>query len=121
MEFDERMPIYIQIINSIKKDIIAGKIKGGEKLASMREMAERYKVNPNTMQRVYQELEKDGITYTQRGMGTFITEDAAKVELIKLSAAGELIETFINGMRGLGFGSDEIKKYISDYLSKGEM
>lgn len=119
MEFDERTPIYLQIIQTIKRDLISGKIRGGDKLASMREMAQIYQVNPNTMQRVYQELEKDGITYTQRGLGTFITEDSQKIEDLKQSAAKELLQGFIDGMKSMGFEAQEIRQCVEDYF-KGE-
>ena len=94
MEFNDKLPIYLQIINIIKSEISAGKLKDGEKLPSVREMAEKLRVNPNTVQRVYQELEKEEITFTQRGMGTFITNDISKINEIKLSVAKEFIEDF---------------------------
>ena len=73
MDFDARMPIYLQIMEGIKKDIISGKLKRGEKMPSVRNMAAELKVNVNTMQRVYQELEREGLITTQRGTVSFVT------------------------------------------------
>jgi GntR family transcriptional regulator len=57
MKFNDNTPIYLQIVEKIKADIVAGKLKGGDKLPSVREIAESFNVNPNTVQRVYMELE----------------------------------------------------------------
>ncbi|MFZ5352209.1 MAG: GntR family transcriptional regulator [Bacillota bacterium] len=118
IEFNENIPIYIQIMNHIKRDIVTGKLKGGDKLSSVREMAEAMKVNPNTIQRAYQELERENVTYTQRGMGTFITEDSSKVMELKREMSKELIFYFIKGMKDLGFNNEEIINVISQYVSK---
>ncbi|TYQ16865.1 UNVERIFIED_CONTAM: DNA-binding transcriptional regulator YhcF (GntR family) [Acetivibrio alkalicellulosi] len=108
IEFNNKEPIYHQIINLIKKDIITGRYKGGDKMLSVREMAEKYKVNPNTISRVYQLLEMENITYTQRGMGTFITQDEDKILQLKNQMADSVIHNFINEMRSLGFENTEI-------------
>ncbi|SHE49972.1 MULTISPECIES: GntR family transcriptional regulator [Thermoanaerobacteraceae] len=118
IEFDERTPIYIQIMDIIKRDIVTKKLKGGDKLPSVREMAESLKVNPNTVQRAYQELERENVTYTQRGMGTFITENTEKLASLKKEMAKEIIESFVTGMRSLGFNSNEILEIIKEYLKK---
>lgn len=120
MDFDQNIPIYMQIIDLIKRDIISKKLKGGGKLPSVREMAERVKVNPNTIQRVYQELEREGLTYTQRGMGTFITEDPEKLAAINKEMAKSIILTFLGKMKELGFSGDEIIEITTAYLEKGE-
>lgn len=116
--FDSNSPIYMQIVNFIKKDIANEKLKMGEKLPSVREMGTKLKVNPNTMQRVYQELERQGITYTQRGMGTFIKEDKNMVESIKKEMAEETLSLFINGMKELGFNKEEILNILKNRLGE---
>lgn len=118
VEFNEKMPIYIQIMDMIKRDIVTKKLNGGDKLPSVREMAESLKVNPNTVQRAYQELERENVTYTQRGMGTFITENTEKLASLKREMAKEIVESFVTGMRSLGFNSNEILEIIEEYLKK---
>ena len=112
--FNDKLPIYIQIIYKIKKDIISSNIKPGEKLPSVRELSSKLKVNPNTISRVYQEIEREGITFTQRGTGTFIKEDTAMIDSIKKEMAGELIADFLQGMKNMGYTKEEIIKVISD-------
>lgn len=111
-EFDDKLPIYIQIINHLKKDIVSGRLKPGDKLPSVRELSSMLKVNPNTIARVYQELEREGITFTQRGMGTFIKEDSTMINEIKKEMAKEIIDGFLENMRKLGFGKEEVMKIV---------
>jgi len=118
MDFDTRIPIYLQIIEKIKKDIVLGKIKKGEKLPSVRIMAGELKVNVNTVQRVYQELERKGITFPQRGKGSFVTEDEEIIQKIKLEMANELLNNFVEGMRELGYSNKIIFECLNDYIEE---
>lgn len=120
MKFDNKIPIYIQIMNSIKTDIINGSLKPGDKLPSIRDMAVRFKVNPNTLQRVYQELERENITYTQRGTGSFIMEDTDMIKNLKEEMASELIENFIENIKKFGFKDNEIINVVKDRLDEEE-
>ena len=91
MNFDSNLPIYIQIMDLIKRQVITGDLKEGDKLPSVREIATQLKVNPNTIQRSYQELERENLVYTQRGMGTFVTEDKQLVKELKVNIAKNII------------------------------
>ena len=113
LEFDDKMPIYLQIMDRIKMDIGTERLKTKDKLPSVREMAMTLKVNPNTLQRAYQELERLGIVYTQRGMGTFVGERENMVDDLKQEMAKEVIHSFILRMKGLGFTEQEIIESIS--------
>jgi len=112
-EFNDRTPIYLQIIDLIKMDIVIGKLKSKDKLPSVREMATNFNVNPNTLQRSYQELERLGIVYTQRGTGTFVGEGKDMVDDLKREMAEEVIDSFILRMKNLGFTDNEIIKSVS--------
>ncbi|GAA0721338.1 GntR family transcriptional regulator [Clostridium malenominatum] len=119
IKFDEKTPIYIQIMDYIKENIISGKIKPGDKLPSVREMATLLKVNPNTLQRAYGELEREDITYTQRGMGTFVKEDMKMIEVLRRDMAKEVINMFVERMKNIGFDEEDIVKVVVEKL-KGE-
>lgn len=112
--FNDKSPIYLQIIDNIKMDIITGKLQGQDKLPSIREMSAALKVNPNTLQRVYQELERMDIVYTQRGMGTFVKENIDMVENLKKEMAKEVIDSFMLRMKNLGFTAPQIIEAISE-------
>ena len=94
MQYDSKIPIYLQVINSIKTDIINERIKCGQKLPSSRELAVTYTSNPNTAARVYQELEREGVCYTKRGMGTFVTDDEGVVKMVREQMAEEALDVF---------------------------
>lgn len=118
-KFDDKIPIYIQVMNIVKLDIVSKRLVGGDKLPSVRDYSSILKVNPNTIQRVYQELEREGITYTQRGMGTFVCEDYEMVIRLKKEMAEETINSFLDGMKKLGFNGNEIIQIIEE-KTKGD-
>ncbi|MGO1469503.1 MAG: GntR family transcriptional regulator [Tissierella sp.] len=112
MDFKDNLPIYIQIMNYIKREIITKNIKEGGKLPSVRELSSTLTVNPNTIQRAYAELEREELVFTQRGMGTFATEDVKKIENLKREMAKELVDNFLIEMQSLNFTIEEIKNLI---------
>jgi len=116
VEFNNSSPIYLQIIDSIKQDSIVGKLKAGQKMPSVRELAGTLKVNPNTIQRVYQELDRDKITYTKRGMGTYVTEEEKTIRSLKEEISQKIILDFVEGMNKLGFSNKEMINTLKEYL-----
>lgn len=112
MNFEHNVPIYIQVTNDIKSNIIKGNISLGEKLPSARDLALKYKINPNTASRIYKELEAEEICYTKRGLGTYITDDLQMINRIKKDMAKILMDSFFIGMRDLGFVKQELMELI---------
>ena len=120
MEFNNSAPIYIQIMDYIKKKIVLGEIDSGEKLFSVRELAFELKVNPNTVQRSYQELERENLVFTQRGMGTFVTEEKNMIEELRGIMAKDIIKNFIFEIKSLGLGEDEVLTLIRNIFEEVE-
>ncbi|GIP19527.1 GntR family transcriptional regulator [Paenibacillus montaniterrae] len=118
IEFDNNLPIYVQIMSYLKKQIVAGKLRSGDKIPSVRELAQELQINPNTVQRTFSELEREGIVETKRGLGRYVTSEESKIMEIKKEMAGELIDHFIQGMRELGFASSEIISIVSDAMEQ---
>ena len=116
MEFNNSIPIYLQIIDNIKQDIVVGKLKAGQKMSSVRELAGTLKVNPNTIQRVYQELDREKITFTKRGMGTYVTEEEKIISSLKEELSKKIILDFKEGMNKLGFSNKELINTLKEYL-----
>lgn len=112
--FSNDKPIYSQIIEQIKQLIVSGGFSPGDKLPSVRELAQTACVNPNTMQKAMSELEKDGLLYTMRSSGRFITDDEALIKKIKNELAEAEIENFMQGMSKLGFSVEETINLISE-------
>lgn len=107
-KFSNDAPIYTQLIEQIKVGIISGAFPPGERLPSVRDLATEAGVNPNTMQRALSELERDGLVYSQRTTGRFVTEDMAMIETAKRSLAERHVRTFLEAMCRLGFQQEEI-------------
>lgn len=119
MEFINNIPIYMQVIDDIKRDIANGVLPMGEKMPSGRDLALKYKINPNTASRIYREMEVGGICFTKRGLGTFVTEDKDMVDKIRNEMAEDFITCFIQGMKGLGFTKEELNYLISIKYDEG--
>ena len=81
--FDNERPIYIQLVEIIRIEIVSGKFKKGQRMPSVRELALIMKVNPNTMQKALAELENEQLIYTERTNGKYVTEDEELIEKIK--------------------------------------
>lgn len=117
-ELDNDRPIYLQIMERIERDIISGRYQAGEKLPSVRELAMEAAVNPNTMQKALQELERNGLVYAQRTSGRFITEDEALLKQTRKSIAEQQIEGFLNTMKQLGFTTKEVIDLLNEETVK---
>ena len=111
-EFNNKEPIYLQIVELVTKNIATGDLVPGEKLPSVREMSKDLGVNPNTLQRSYGELERLGITYTRRGMGSFISEGDNSMNNLKIDMGKELAKKFIQDMESIGIEKEEAIKIL---------
>ena len=117
--FSNDAPIYAQLIEQIKVGIVTDQFPRGERLPSVRDLATEAGVNPNTMQRALAELERDGLVYSQRTTGRFVTEDQAMIEQAKRGLAERHIQTFLEAMNGLGFRKEEIITLLQQEKGKG--
>ena len=120
-QFSNDAPIYTQLIQQVKVGIVTGVYPPGERLPSVRDMATEAGVNPNTMQRALAELERDGLVYSQRTAGRFVTEDNTMINAAKRSLAERHVKTFLEAMLGLGFQREEIITLIEQELGGEEV
>ena len=112
-------PIYLQLIEEIELRIVSGMYTVGEKLPGVRDLAAQASVNPNTMQKALTELERQGLVYSQRTSGRFITEDENMIQQTKENLAKEQITTFLKKMEQLGFSKEETIS-LMEQTEKGE-
>ncbi|GGH83824.1 GntR family transcriptional regulator [Pullulanibacillus pueri] len=111
-QIDFSQPLYEQILDQFRSSIAKGEIDLGDKIPSVRELAQALKINPNTVMRAYQELERDGLTEKRRGQGTFVTASKEQVDHFRHQLAGKYIESFILQMENLGYSWSDIKTYM---------
>ncbi|SFS96409.1 GntR family transcriptional regulator [Marininema halotolerans] len=109
---DLSLPLYEQIVNQMRGSIARGEIALGEKVPSVRELAQGLKINPNTVMSAYKELERDGLTETRRGQGTFITHSQETVDQFRSEWAEKAIDDFIEKMDNLGYSLEDISSII---------
>ena len=117
-EFDNRLPIYVQLVDRLEQAIVSGTFAPGEKVDSVRELASQAWVNPNTMQKALTELERQGLVYSQRTAGRFITEDSKMIQNLKNQLATDQILDFFKKMNQLGFTKEETIKLMQQLGSK---
>ena len=119
-QFSNDAPIYTQLIQQVKVGIVTGAFPPGDRLPSVRDLATEAGVNPNTMQRALAELERDGLVYSQRTAGRFVTEDNTMINAAKRSLAQRHVKTFLEAMLQLGFQKEEIIELIARELGEEE-
>ncbi|MGT2934705.1 GntR family transcriptional regulator [Streptococcus castoreus] len=117
-KFDEKSPIYAQIAQHILMQIISQEIKTGDQLPTVREYAEIAGVNPNTMQRAFTELEREGIVYSQRTAGRYVTQNQELIARKRRELAISELESFIRNMTKMGFDRTEIIPVLTTFLEE---
>ena len=116
--FKKNIPIYLQIIDLIKKQLVSNSLAAGGRLLSVRDLSNQLEVNPNTVQRAYTEMERIGLVYTQRGQGTFIVDEPEIISKLREEIALNKVTSFAKEMEAFGFSHSEILERISNYLNE---
>lgn len=117
---DSSRPIYAQLAEQVRLDIIAGLYAPGTKLPSVRDLAAQAKVNPNTMQKALAELERSGLVHSMRTSGRFITEDTDMIQQMKEDLAADQIREFLEKMSGMGFQPQDTLELIEKILKEDQ-
>ncbi len=112
-QFDNERPIYLQVVETLRRSIVSRRLAPGERLPSVRDLALQAKVNPNTMQKALSELESAGLIYTERTNGKFVTRDPSVISAAQSALADEIAHRFLHEMEALGFSSDEAAAYLT--------
>lgn len=112
--FDNERPIYIQLVEKLKAGIISGELKQGERMLSVRELALAARVNPNTMQKALAQLEEEGLVYTERTNGKFVTNDQKRIDKVKKELAKQKVEHYLKDMKNIGIDYEGAMKYLQE-------
>ena len=114
--FDNNKPIYLQIMEKIKLQIISHKLEPNQQLPTVRELASEAGVNPNTIQRALADLEREGFVYTKRTSGRFVTEDLDLILQSRKQLSEEQLQQFVTGMVEFGYKKEELPTVLRDYI-----
>lgn len=117
MQYQADIPIYVQIAAGIKQTIIRGEVAEGQKLKSIKEYSEWFKVTPLTIQRALAKLEQEGVIATQKGVGSFV-QAGAKETLLKAETQA-LLKSFVQTMKKMGYTQQDIILQLKEGLKNG--
>ena len=113
--FTNDKPVYIQIIDEIMNRIALGIYKPGERIPSVRDLAEEARVNPNTMQKALAEIERNGYIISLRTSGKFVTDNPELISCLNSDRSEEIVRNFLSEIRRLGLTVDDAVKLIRKY------
>jgi len=116
--FDSNSPIYLQLVKLFTIRIAGGEWNPGDRVMSVRDLAVEFKVNPNTVQRALAELERDGLVYTERTSGRFITNEKEIIQKARSRLVDEEVADFIKQMRQLGYSREQWLALVEETLKK---
>ena len=108
VNFNNRDPVYLQIIRYFKERIAVGELVPGEEIPSRRELANRMKVNPNTAQRAYKEMEEQGLIYTEKNHPSKITTDKKVLGKVRDELLVEAVDMFVTSVRSINVPVEEL-------------
>lgn len=119
-EFQDHLPIYAQLMDTLKRRIITGRYLPGEKLPSVRELTAEAGINPNTVQRAFSELEREGLIYTQRATGKYVTENADEIKSARQALAKTQVAEFLSNMQSLGYSVGDVIVLLQSFNESEE-
>ncbi|NLT10955.1 MAG: GntR family transcriptional regulator [Clostridiaceae bacterium] len=115
--FQDKSPIYLQLINIFTVRIAGGEWVAGQRVDSVRDLAMHFKVNPNTVQRALVEMEALGLMNTAGTSGRYVTSDQESILRARHNLAREELEEFIKAMTQLGYSRDDILQLLEEHIS----
>ena len=119
LDLKSRKSIYEQVMDQLKEQIMTGQMATGEKLPSVRELSKSITVNPNTVQKAYRELERQGYVYTTSGVGTFVADRSEiHADLPALQKAQENLDDAFRQLLFLGIGYEKAKNLTMQIIEK---
>lgn len=112
VNFNNRDPVYVQVVRNFKEKIAIGELMPGEEIPSRRELANLLKINPNTAQRAYKEMEEQGLIHTERNHPSKITTDAKILGMVREELLVEAVDTFVTSVRSINVPVDELLNLV---------
>ncbi|QKY71096.1 GntR family transcriptional regulator [Lentibacillus sp. CBA3610] len=114
VNFNKRDPVYVQVIRYFKEQIATGVFEPGQEILSRRELAGRLKINPNTAQRAYKEMEEAGLIYTERNLPSKITKDEHVLKSVRQELIMEAVDDFVHSVRSIDVPVDEVLDLVKE-------
>ena len=115
------LPVYEQVKRAIKLAILSGRLQEGEKLMSLRELALKLQINPNTIIKIYSQLEVEGYIYSRPGAGYFVQYDKEEIKKEKYKLFEEETQDYISKVIALGYSFDDILEIMKRYFNRDNL
>ena len=112
VKFNNRDPVYVQVIRHFKEQIAKGFFEPGQEVPSRRELANQLKINPNTAQRAYKEMEEQGLIFTEGNMPSCITRDEAVLKSVREELIIEAVDLFLGSIKSIDVPLSEVLKLV---------
>lgn len=120
-KFNNRDPVYVQVVLQFKEEIATGVLEPGQEIPSRRELANSLKINPNTVQRAYKEMEEEGLIYTERNIPSRITKDEQTLKAVREELILQAVNTFVNTVHSIQVPEEEVLDLVKrKYIQKNE-
>ena len=119
LDYQDRRPIYEQIVEKFRHLILSGALPPGSRMPSVRQLAMDLSINPNTIQRAYAQLEQEGLIYPVKGKGNFIADSESVREISRRNYMEEM-KTLVEKGRDMGFMEEELIYIIRDCYKEGK-
>lgn len=117
-KFNHRDPVYVQVIRHFKEQIARGYFEPGQEIPSRRELANKMKINPNTAQRAYKEMEEQGLIFTEGNLPSRITKDEQLLKRVREELILEAVDTFVHSVRTINVPLHEVLDLVKDQYEK---
>ena len=114
LDYSDPRPIYEQIVDGFKEEIVTGRLAPGDQLPSVRDLSSRLTVNPNTIQKAFKALESQGYIYPVAGRGNFVSEELAAASDSQKEEIYARIASAVDELRYLGVGTEEIAQRMAN-------
>ena len=120
VKFNNRDPVYVQVIRLFKEQIAKGFFVPGQEIPSRRELANQFKINPNTVQRAYKEMEEQQLIYTEGNMPSCITKDETILKSVREELISEAVQVFINSIQSINAPLPEVMELVQKKYEEAE-
>lgn len=112
VNFNNRDPVYLQVVRYFKEQIVIGELVPGKEIPSRRELANMLKINPNTAQRAYKEMEEQGLIHTEKNHPSKISTDEKVLGMVREELLVEAVDAFVTSVRSINVPVDELLNLV---------
>lgn len=119
MQFNTRAPVYLQVVDYFKKKMALGELKAGDEMPSRRELANDLKINPNTVQKAFKEMEDQQLITTERNRPSRVTTDVTILAQIRSEIVDDAVAVFVESIQELDVSVDELVEKIKLQYKEG--